>query len=78
MSYLLAEELITVQETSASPKSTADNTGPKDERVFAFSLIKHPRDPVLDVGTGDCACVARILASQGTQVVALDKRIARR
>ncbi|HEU0139718.1 MAG TPA: class I SAM-dependent methyltransferase [Bryobacteraceae bacterium] len=36
-------------------------------------MIKHPGDPVLDIGTGDCACVASILASQGTQVVAVDK-----
>ena len=43
------------------------------ERSFALSSIKYPSEPVLDVGTGNCACLANILASQGRWVVALDK-----
>ena len=46
---------------------------PRDERSFALSSIKYPSEPVLDVGTGDCACLASILASQGSPVVAIDK-----
>jgi 2-polyprenyl-3-methyl-5-hydroxy-6-metoxy-1,4-benzoquinol methylase len=46
---------------------------PRDERSFALSSIKYPSEPVLDVGTGDCACLASILASQGRPVVAVDK-----
>ena len=46
---------------------------PRDERSFALSSIKYPSEPVLDIGTGDCACLASILASQGRPVVAVDK-----
>ncbi len=46
---------------------------PRDERSFALSSIKYPSEPVLDVGTGDCACLASILASQGQPVIAVDK-----
>lgn len=68
-------ERIGMQETGASVslKGAPDKTGPQDERSFALSSIKYPSEPVLDVGTGDCACIASILASQGTRVVALDK-----
>lgn len=44
----------------------------QDERHFILSLIKYPDQPVLDVGTGDCVCVASLLAERGHQVVALD------
>lgn len=75
MAYVIAEPRIGVKDAAApgSLKVAPNRTGPQDERSFAISLIKHPSEPVLDVGTGDCACVAIILASQGTRVVALDK-----
>jgi ubiquinone/menaquinone biosynthesis C-methylase UbiE len=74
---ILAKVAHTDKETApASLKSAPKKTGPQEEqeeRSFAVSLIKYPSEPALDVGTGDCACVASILASQGTRVVALDK-----
>lgn len=75
MAYVIAEPRIGGKDTAApgSLKVAPNKTGPENERSFALSLIKHPSEPVLDVGTGDCACVASILASQGTRVVALDK-----
>jgi cyclopropane-fatty-acyl-phospholipid synthase len=75
VAYVIAEQRIDVKDTAApgSLKVAPDETGPQDERSFALSLIKHPSEPVPDVGTGDCACVASILASQGTRVIALDK-----
>ena len=45
----------------------------QDERNFILFFIKYPEEPVLDVGTGDCACVASILARQGYGVVASDR-----
>lgn len=48
-------------------------SGRKDERSFALSLLKYPGEKVLDVGTGDCACIASIVASQGILVLAIDK-----
>lgn len=60
----------------ASLKCARRRTGAQEEqqeRSFAVSLIKYPSEPALDVGSGECACVASILASQGTRVVALDK-----
>ncbi len=53
-------------------KVISDKAGPQDERRFVLSLLKHPGKPVLDVGTGDCACIASILAGRGLQVVATD------
>jgi ubiquinone/menaquinone biosynthesis C-methylase UbiE len=47
--------------------------GRQDERSFAVSLLKYPGELVLDVGTGDCACIASILASQRTPVLAIDR-----
>ncbi len=47
--------------------------GRKDERNFALSLLKYPGELVLDVGTGDCACIASVVANQGIPVVAIDK-----
>lgn len=47
---------------------------PEDERGFALSSIKYPDEPVLDVGTGECACIASVLASRGKQVVAVDNQ----
>ncbi len=57
----------------AALKVGPSKSGRQDERSFALSLIKHPGEPVLDVGTGDCACIASIVARQGTLVVAIDK-----
>lgn len=45
----------------------------QDERDFVVSLIRHPNGPVLDVGTGGCACVASHLIYRGYQVVASDR-----
>jgi 2-polyprenyl-3-methyl-5-hydroxy-6-metoxy-1,4-benzoquinol methylase len=44
----------------------------RDERVLAVSFIKFPDEPVLDVGTGSCACIANSLAKGGHNVVASD------
>jgi ubiquinone/menaquinone biosynthesis C-methylase UbiE len=52
---------------------TSTKLGREDERDFALSLLKHPGEPVLDVGTGDCACITSILVSKGMPVVAIDK-----
>ncbi len=57
----------------ASPRVAPSKSGRQDERSFALSLLKHPGESVLDVGTGDCACIASILVRQGTPVVAIDK-----
>jgi ubiquinone/menaquinone biosynthesis C-methylase UbiE len=75
VAYAIAEPRVGVQEPAASAclKSAPHKTGSQDERSFALSSIKYPSEPVLDVGTGDCACLASILASQGRRVVALDK-----
>lgn len=73
MAHVVAELSVGDTEVPASLKDAAKKTRPPDGRSFALSLLKHPGDPVLDVGTGDCACVASILASDGTRVVALDK-----
>lgn len=71
---ILAVVVHTGEETApASLKDVPERSGPQEERSFAVSLIKYPSEPVLDVGTGDCACVASILASHGTRVVAVDK-----
>lgn len=85
MASAIAEPRIGVQQraASASLKVVPDKGVAQDERGFALTLIKYPTEPVLDVGTGRSACVACILASQGTRVVALDKdpaaiRLARR
>ncbi len=40
--------------------------------MWLYSLLKYPHAPVLDVGTGGCACLAHALARMGRQVVALD------
>ncbi len=53
--------------------SARRKAGRQDERSFAVSLMKYPGELVLDVGTGDCACIASILVSQRTPVVAIDK-----
>lgn len=78
MADLVAESNTAVHEmpVSASFNRAPDKPVPHDERSFALSLIKSPDEPVLDVGTGDCACIASILAKQGTPVVALDRDIA--
>lgn len=76
MANVIAEPCVGVEDTVAStsrkspPKKKA---GATNGRSLVLSLIKHPGDPVLDVGTGDCACVASILASRGMRVVAVDK-----
>lgn len=44
----------------------------QDERTLLLSFLKYPEDAVLDVGTGDCACVASLLAAQEIAVVASD------
>lgn len=69
------ESRIGSQSTAAPAplKGAPSRTGRQSERSFAVSLIKHPGELVLDVGTGDCACIASILVSQGTPVVAIDK-----
>ncbi len=75
MSCALAEGYLGGKDTAASAalKVVPSEPGPQlDERSFVLSLIKHQGEPVLDVGTGDCACLASRLAIQGTQVVALD------
>lgn len=41
----------------------------QDERSLLLSFIKYPEEPVLDVGTGDCACVGSLLAARGKRVV---------
>jgi methylase of polypeptide subunit release factors len=61
------------REASVSLKVIPDKNEAQDERAFALTLIKYPTEPVLDVGTGFCACVACTLASQGTRVIALDE-----
>lgn len=75
MAQVIVEPSVGLKDAPApvSPEGAPNKTGPRDERSYALSLTKHPRGPVLDVGTGDCACVATILARQGTRVVALDK-----
>ena len=74
MADVMAEPRTRLKETAPEPLNGAPcRTVPENERSFALSLIKHPREPVLDVGTGDCACVASVLAGNGTRVVALDK-----
>lgn len=52
--------------------SSSESKPVQDERDFVVSLIKHPNEPVLDVGTGGCACVASHLLYRGYQVVASD------
>lgn len=58
--------------TAAPAESPPDTGKPVGERSYAISLIKFPSEPVLDVGTGDCACIASILAREGRRVVASD------
>ncbi len=64
MAYVIAEQPIQERD---SPASASNN-----ERSFAVSLIKHQTAAVLDVGTGDCACLATILANRGMRVFASD------
>jgi SAM-dependent methyltransferase len=45
-------------------------TGTGNEREYVVSLLKYPDKPVLDVGTGSCACVAGHLSYRGHRVVA--------
>jgi len=44
----------------------------QDERSLLLSFLKYPGEAVLDVGTGDCACVASLLAAKKMVVVASD------
>ncbi len=62
---------LTVAQTSS--KSARRRPVGQNERSFALTLMKYPGEPVLDVGTGDCACIASIVATSGTPVVALDR-----
>lgn len=75
MTSVIAEPVIGVQQkvASGSLKVVPDKSELPDERSFALSSIKYPSEPVLDVGTGGCACVACRLALRNMQVVALDK-----
>jgi ubiquinone/menaquinone biosynthesis C-methylase UbiE len=72
---LITEPGIAVQETAASAivKNAPNQAKRQDERIFAISSIKYPNEPVLDTGTGHCACIASILVKLGIRVVALDK-----
>ncbi len=73
MAHVVAES--ETNSKDAAPRGSlkrSSKNADAQERNFVLSLIKHPRDPVLDVGTGECACLAIILALRGTRVVALD------
>ncbi len=74
MADTVAEPSIDVKDTALSDRGSdkRKKADVQDERRFVLSMIKDPDDPVLDVGTGDCACVAAVLARQGMRVVASD------
>ncbi len=58
---------------STRPKAGPTKRRRRDERTFALSLLRHPGDRVLDVGTGECTCVASVAADLGIRVVAIDR-----
>ncbi len=70
--FCLSAMALTLRWRRHSPKRSM-RTVQEAERKFVLELIKHSREPVLDVGTGDCACVASIAARLGTPVVAMDR-----
>lgn len=73
MADAVAEPSIDVKATALSEHGSGScKTEVRDERGFVLSMIKELDYPVLDVGTGDCACVAAVLARKGMRVVASD------
>ncbi len=68
----LATRIDLAKDTNALKSFTATPGVVQDERDFAVFLIEHPKEPVLDVGAGGCACVVSYLRYRGHRVVASD------